>query len=131
MAKEHIALTEAEWKSMLQLWERSPQTMMELTRALQPETGWTKHTVITMLKRMQQKGTVSINEDGPVKLYTPAVERGRVAREQNQTLLKRLFSGRASLLVNELVRSGSLSEQELGELEELIAQARKQEHPLS
>ena len=129
MSQEHIPLTEAEWNIMLHLWDHSPQTMMELTRALQPETGWTKHTVITMLKRMQQKGTVLIDETGPVKLYAPAVERGRVAKEQTQTLLKRLFSGRASLLANELVRSGSLSEQELGELEELIAQARKKENP--
>ena len=128
MPQEHIPLTEAEWNIMLHLWDHSPQTMMELTRALQPETGWTKHTVITMLKRMQQKGTVWIDETGPVKLYSPAVERSRVAKEQTQTLLKRLFSGRASLLANELVRSGSLSEEELSELEELIAQARKKEN---
>ena len=124
---EHIALTEAEWKIMLRLWDESPQTMMQLTRALEPETGWSKHTVITMLKRMQQKGTVLICEDGPVKTYSPAVERARVAQEQTQTLLKRLFSGRASLLVNDLVRSGSLSEQELNELEQIIASARKGE----
>ena len=127
MTHSQIPLTEAEWKIMLLLWERSPQTMMELTRSLQPETGWTKHTVITMLKRMHQKGTVAINEDGPVKCYAPAVERSRVAQEQTQTLLKRLFSGRASLLVNDLVRSGSLSEQELNELEQIIASARKGE----
>ena len=74
----NIALTEAEWKIMLRLWDHHPQTMMELTRSLHPETGWTKHTVITMLKRMQQKGTVLISEDGPVKTYSPAVEKSRV-----------------------------------------------------
>ena len=121
----HIALTEAEWKIMLKLWEKSPQTMMELTRSLEAETGWTKHTVITMLKRMQQKGTVHICEDGPVKTYTPAVEKERVKREQTQTLLDRLFAGRASLLMNELVSSGALSAEELDQLRRLIEKQSK------
>ena len=69
MNRDHVALTEAEWKIMLLLWEKSPRTMMELTRALAQETGWSKHTVITMLKRMAVKGTVRICEDGPVKTY--------------------------------------------------------------
>ena len=55
MNRDHVALTEAEWKIMLLLWEKSPWTMMELTRALAEDTGWSKHTVITMLKRMAVK----------------------------------------------------------------------------
>ena len=113
MSEKHTAITEAEWKIMLKLWERSPQTMMELTRSLSDETGWTKHTVITMLKRMHQKGTVLICEDGPVKTYAPAVEKSRVAREQTQTLLGRLFGGRPSLMVSELLESGALDDEEL------------------
>ena len=73
MDRDHVALTEAEWKIMLLLWEKSPWTMMELTRALAEDTGWSKHTVITMLKRMAVKGTVRICEDGPVKTYFPCL----------------------------------------------------------
>lgn len=69
MTRDHVSLTEAEWKIMLLLWQKSPWTMMELTHALEAETGWSKHTVITMLKRMAVKGTVRICEDGPVKTY--------------------------------------------------------------
>lgn len=123
MNEATIHLTEAEWKIMLKLWENSPQTMMQLTRALEPETGWSKHTVITMLKRMGAKGTVNICEDGPVKTYTPAVSRERVAREQTQTLLTRLFGGKASVLMSELVEEGRLDEEELCRLRRLIDQA--------
>lgn len=123
MNEATIHLTEAEWKIMLRLWENSPQTMMQLTRALEPETGWNKHTVITMLKRMGAKGTVNICEDGPVKTYTPAVSRERVAREQTQTLLTRLFGGKASVLMSELVEEGRLDEEELCRLRRLIDQA--------
>ena len=120
-----IPLTEAEWRIMVLLWQRHPQTMMELTRALEPDTGWTKHTVITMLKRMEQKGTVHIDHSGPVKTYSPAVERSRVAQEQTRKLLGRLFDGRASLLVSDLVRQGALSDDELRDIEALIAQTRQ------
>ena len=110
---ERTPLTEAEWKIMLKLWERAPQTMMELTRSLESETGWSKHTVITMLKRMKVKGTVHIDETGPVKRYAPAVSRDRVAKEQTETLLSRLFGGKPSLLVSELMENGALDEAEI------------------
>ncbi len=118
---ERTPLTEAEWKIMLRLWDHAPQTMMELTRSLEPETGWSKHTVITMLKRMKVKGTVHIDETGPVKLYTPAVSRDRVAQEQTQTLLARLFGGKPSLLVSELMEQGALDEEEMEALRKLLA----------
>lgn len=117
---ERTPLTEAEWKIMLRLWDHAPQTMMELTRSLEPETGWSKHTVITMLKRMQAKGTVNIDETGPVKLYAPAVSRDRVAQEQTQTLLTRLFGGKPSLLVSELMERGELDEEELDALRRVL-----------
>ena len=126
MTRDHVSLTEAEWKIMLLLWQKSPWTMMELTHALEAETGWSKHTVITMLKRMAGKGTVRICEDGPVKTYFPAVSKDRVAREQTQTLLRRLFSGRASLLVNNLVEQGELDGEELRELHAILERAEKQ-----
>lgn len=127
MDMEHIPLTEAEWKIMLRLWERSPQTMMEITRSLQADTGWTKHTVITMLKRMNAKGTVLIDETGPVKQYAPAVSRDRVAREQTQTLLGRLFGGRPSVLVSELIEQGQIDEDELEALRSLLQNAAKKQ----
>lgn len=105
---------------------KEPHTMMELTRALAEDTGWSKHTVITMLKRMAVKGTVRICEDGPVKTYFPAVAKDRVAREQTQTLLRRLFSGRASLLVNDMVEQGEIDEEELSELQKILDRAEKQ-----
>lgn len=128
MQHDHVPLTEAEWKIMLRLWDKSPQTMMELTRSLRDETAWSKHTVITMLKRMNAKGTVSICEDGPVKTYSPAVSKERVAREQTQTLLARLFGGRPSLLVSDMMEQGRLDENELAALETLLAQARNKKN---
>ena len=120
---DKTALTEAEWKIMLTLWENSPRTMMEITRALEPETGWTKYTVTTMLKRMVQKGTVSVDERGAVRTYAPAVAKDKVAREQTQTLLSRLFGGKASLLVSNMVQQGEMEEAEMREIMDILRKA--------
>ena len=50
-----IQCTDAEWKILEVLWDRAPRTMTEITKTLAPETGWTRHTVITLLKRMEEK----------------------------------------------------------------------------
>ena len=48
---EKINLSDGEWKIMNLLWEEPPKTLTQLTKELHTETGWTKHTIITMLKR--------------------------------------------------------------------------------
>lgn len=109
-------LTEAEEKIMEVLWAQSPRTMMEITHALEDETGWSKHTVTTLLKRMQQKQTISVDATGSVRRYAPALNKDEVAREQTHSLLRRMFAGRASLLVENLVEDGELSQDDLREL---------------
>ena len=108
--------TEAEWKILEILWDASPRSMPEMTKLLAPFTGWTRHTVITLLKRMQEKGTVSVDETGPVKMYTPLVSREEARADQTQKLLSRVYSGNASLLMNALIDSGKITVKEMEEL---------------
>ena len=65
-------LTDAEWKLMHRLWEQSPQTITQLTTALSAETGWEKHTVITMLTRLEAKGAVRHETGGPSSSIPPS-----------------------------------------------------------
>ena len=124
MTDERTPLTDAEWKIMTLLWEQSPMTMPQITHALEGETGWTKHTVITLLKRMMQKGTVRMEEAEPARRYYPCVEKDKVAREQTQ--ISRLFEGRASLMVSNMVEQGELTDGEVDELMEILKKAKQQ-----
>ena len=72
---EHLKLSDGEWKLMNLLWDRAPQTITELVRALASDTGWSKHTVIKMLSRMEEKGAVRYEEGGRAKRYYPAAAR--------------------------------------------------------
>ena len=112
--------TEAEWKIMEVLWDHAPRTMSEITKVLEPATGWTRHTVITLLKRMQEKGTVAVDESGDVKRYTPLLSREEASNQQTKKLLSHVFSGKASLLINHLVDSGEISLKEMDELMDMM-----------
>ena len=119
-----VQCTEAEWKIMEVLWDFSPRTMAEITKELEPSTGWTRHTVITLLKRMQEKGSVSVDETGSVKRYFPRVTREEASKEQTQKLLARVFSGKASLLIHNLIDSGEMTVDEMQEVLDMLRQSK-------
>lgn len=111
-----VQITEAEWKIMECLWNHAPQSMGEITAALEPATGWTRHTVITLLKRMTNKGAVSLDDTGRVKMYAPLISRNEASIGETHKLLDHVFNGKAVLLVNQLVESGDLSEEDLQQI---------------
>ena len=117
--------TEAEWKIMEVLWDHAPRTVGEITKTLEPTTGWTRHTVITLLKRMQDKGTVAVDETGDVKKYAPLMTQEEASAQQTKKLLNRVFSGKASLLINHLVDSGEISLKEMDELMDMLHKSEK------
>ena len=115
-----VQCTEAEWKIMEVLWESAPRTMSEITKILEPQTGWSRHTVITLLKRMQEKGSIQVDESGPVKTYTPLINREEASAGQTKKLLSHVFSGKSSLLINHLVDSGEITLKEMEEIVDLL-----------
>lgn len=117
--------TEAEWKIMEVLWDSAPRTMSEITKALEPTTGWTRHTVITLLKRMQEKGTVAVDESGDVKRYTPLMTQEEASTQETRKFLSHVFSGKASLLINHLVDSGEITLKEMDELMDMMRKSGK------
>lgn len=116
-------LSDGEWKIMTLLWEESPRTLTELTRALSEDTGWTKHTVISMLDRMEAKGAVRYETGERARRYYPAIERESTALAETESFLRRVYSGSLGLMVNAMARSGGLSEAELKELRDILKEA--------
>lgn len=111
-----VQVTEAEWKIMEVLWDHAPRTMGEITAILGPTTGWTRHTVITLLKRMTEKGAVSMDDSARAKTYVPLITREEASTVETHKFLNHVFRGKAALLVNHLVDSGDLSADDLQEI---------------
>jgi BlaI family transcriptional regulator, penicillinase repressor len=115
-------LTDAEWKIIEVLWDNHPRSMPEITKTLEPSTGWTRHTVITLLKRMESKGTITVDTSGTVKMYSPKITREQAAAERTRSFLSRVFSGNLSLLINNLVDSGDTDVEEIQTILDMIKQ---------
>ena len=115
-----VQVTEAEWKIMEVLWDHAPRTMGEITAILESSTGWTRHTVITLLKRMTEKGAVSMDDTGRAKKYVPLISREEASTVETHKFLDHVFKGKASLLVNHLVDTGDLSVDDLQEILNVI-----------
>lgn len=90
--------TQAEWKILEILWEQGGLTTGQITRALQPESDWTQHAVCTLIKRMQQKELIDLEENGSMERYVCRLGREQVTIAQpliTRSLLER-FKGRLS-----------------------------------
>ena len=68
-------LSEREWMVLDRLWESGGATLGELFKALYPETGWSRNTVLTYLTRMEAKGMVSYIEQGYPRRYQAVLSR--------------------------------------------------------
>lgn len=110
-----MQLTTAEWKIIKLLWDK-PRTVMQLTKELQDDTQWTKHTIIVLLKRMLEKNTVYFEMNGRAKLFYPNVSRDDAELEEAETVLNKAFDGSFSLMVSTLLSNNKISESEVSKL---------------
>ncbi|MBR1770727.1 MAG: BlaI/MecI/CopY family transcriptional regulator [Lachnospiraceae bacterium] len=118
-------LSDAEWKIMDILWRDAPKTLMELTRELEEETGWAKTTVITFLKRMEEKGAVSYEERGRTKYFSPAIDRADAELEETRSFLEKVFRGNVGLMISNMVKQEAISDEELEELYRILREGKK------
>ena len=123
-----VNLSDAEWKIMNLLWQQAPMTIMQITHCLEPETGWSKHTVITMLNRMEQKKAIRHEEGARAKLFYPDVDRDEVAVKEARGFLNRVYQGSLSMMVNSMADSRALSKKEIEELYEILRRAEEDAH---
>lgn len=116
-----INLSEGEWKLMNLLWKDAPKSIMQMVAELEEETGWDKHTIIVMLKRIEEKGAVSFEKEGRTKMYSPTVERSAVAKEETKRFLDKVYEGSLSRMLTAMVKQADFSENEMEELRQILS----------
>ena len=120
---DDVNLTNSEWYVLDCLWEKSPQTVMELVAALGTRLGWAKSTTITTLRRMEDKGLLLCQIQGRAKHYSPAVPRDRAVRRETRSFLDKVYRGSVGLMVSALAEDKALSRAEIDELYEILRKA--------
>lgn len=122
-----VKLTDAEWKVMEVLWKEEPRTIMQITKELKEETGWTKYTVMSFLKRMEDKGAVHYEEGEKAKQYYSDLKREEASLQEAEEFLDKVFEGKLGLMVNAMVQKQALSGAEIKELYDILDAAKEKE----
>ena len=100
------------------LWERGSATVSEVQGELQDELAYT--TVLTILRRLEEKGHVRHDADGKAHRYLPLVQREEAQDSAIQRVTRKLFLDSPALLMSRLLRKGTRTETELRDLRSLV-----------
>jgi len=112
-------LTKSEEQLMQFLWEKRTAFTKDLIEAYaEPKPAST--TVITLLKRMQEKGFVGFKEYGKSREYYPLVEKDKYFSRQMGEMIKDFFNDSAMQFASFFTEETNLSEKELEDLRKII-----------
>ncbi|HVV01290.1 MAG TPA: BlaI/MecI/CopY family transcriptional regulator [Verrucomicrobiae bacterium] len=125
MAKSRSELTEVEWTILKAVWDSEPRTAPTVQKALKKQTGWTYSTVRTVMDRMVVKGILKSKKLGKITWYRSALSRRRAQRSELLYALRHAFNGALAPMVQCLLDSSRLSEDELDKIEALLKEKRE------
>ena len=106
------------------LYERGPLAVADICDALPVQLSGSA--VRAMLKRLEDKGFVHRTESERGFLYSPSVSETAAKKSALSEIVRVFFNGSPASAASALLgMSGKLEEDELSELEQMIARARK------
>ncbi len=113
-----LKLFDSELKILEILWREGELTAKQLAEITARETGWSKTTTYTVLKKCVDKGAVERKDPGFHCRALVSLEDVRASRTGE--LVDRLYGGRPDRLAAFLIQGKALSRAELDELKKLI-----------
>ena len=107
------------------LWNKGRATAREITDALNESEPVAHSTVQTLLRGLEDKGSVSHEAEGRTFVFFPLVEEVKYQRRVTNDLVERVFGGNVADLVAHLLKNEKVSSRELKEIRRLINQRDK------
>ncbi|GAB3791058.1 BlaI/MecI/CopY family transcriptional regulator [Dyella agri] len=123
----NVRPTEGELAILQVLWDRGePCTVREVHQALSRSKDTAYTTVLKMMTIMAEKGLVRRDESERSHRYAATHPQDKVQSALLKDLMQRAFSGSALQLVQRALDVDGTSREELDDIAQLIARARKQ-----
>lgn len=113
---------ESEYRFCQILWDNEPIKSFELVKLCQEKLGWRHSTTYTVIKRLSQRGVLK-NENAVV---TSLVTREQVQAAEIGELVDKRFDGSLPVFIAAFTRSQKLTDEELGQLQEMIDRYKEQ-----
>lgn len=111
-------IQDSELEVMRVLWSRQmPMALLEIRQELSKQCAWEDSTVKTLLKRLCEKGAVTLVRRGVYRAEVSEEEYGRLATKR---YVDKMFQGSAKKLVASMLSEGQLSEKDFEELSQML-----------
>ena len=108
------------------VWNKHPITAPEVFALLRTDQSWSQKTVNTFLARLAEKEALAVEKRYNMNFYSPLVSREESVALESRSFLSKFFQGATGALLAHFCEQGSLSDEELAELERLIESKRSE-----
>ena len=115
MGKE-VKLTPSEWDIMRIIWEKQPCNLRTITAEANKHHTWTRHAVVSFLKKMEAKGAVSVEDADPFKLYSAAVAQDEAITQELGSTLTHVFGNRPVKMVSYLSKASGVTDEDIAKM---------------
>lgn len=102
------------------LWSKGRATAREITGVLNAIEPIAHSTVQTLLRGLEEKGSLSHEAEGRTFVFFPLIEEDAFKQSATRDLVERVFSGNAGSLVAHLLKNEHVSQAEIQEIRKLI-----------
>lgn len=82
--------------------------------------NWSKQSIISFLKRMEQKGTVTYVVQGRTKFYSAVTKKEDLVRKETKGILNRFFDGKWGVMVSYMAKETEITGEDIQKLRQLL-----------
>jgi BlaI family transcriptional regulator, penicillinase repressor len=118
-------LGKVQLRIMQVLWDRGRATAREITDVINASEPIAHSTVQTLLRGLEEKGSVSHEAQDRTFVFFPLVKEHEFKQSVTRDLVERVFGGSAGSLVAHLLKNENVSREEIDEIRKLINQRTK------
>ena len=120
MTRKQSELTAGEWAIIQAVWDNEPCAAPTIQESLEEKIGWSYSTVKTMMDRMVGKGLLRTQRMRNLILYSSSITKKEAQSGEIMRAMKRAFDGALTPIMQFMLDSKSLTQDELGQLETMI-----------
>jgi len=118
--KSLTQLGETEMEVLHHVWDLGEATVADVRERVLEERDVAYTTIMTVMKKLADKGYLQYHKDGRTYVYAPAQEPNKVQHSLLRRLMESVFEGSPMALVQTLVQHENLSDAERDEIRQMI-----------
>jgi len=118
-------LTAVELEMMNVVWRIGPCSVAQVQEELRPQRELAYTSVSTVVRILEQKGYVTSEKHGRGHVYAAAVSKESYQALSLKRIVRSVFDGAPSLLVQRLLASEALAPEELAQIRSLLSEKAK------